>query len=208
MIQLIDHYFSYPSRSHYLLREYHINKAIRWWRHQMEILFASLALCVGEFPSQRPLTRSFDVFFDLCLNKRLRKQSWGWWLYTPSRPLWRHGIGLYLVSLVHVFTHMSIHVLVNVCITYKKSRKNLGIRDGSCAKLSGGKPLELINILLYEVVSGCPILSSWWTAYPRCVTKSDKSHTLSHEYIYCGPRIIIIIVWGYNTAFWICDELE
>ena len=29
-------------------------------------------------------------FFDLCLNKRLRKQSWGWWFETLSRPLWRH----------------------------------------------------------------------------------------------------------------------
>ena len=28
----------------------------------------------GEFPTQRPLTRSFDVFFDLRLNKRLSKQ--------------------------------------------------------------------------------------------------------------------------------------
>ena len=32
----------------------------------------------GEFPTQSPVTRSFDVFFDLCLNKRLSKQS-GWW---------------------------------------------------------------------------------------------------------------------------------
>ena len=32
---------------------------------------------IGEFPSQMPVTRSFDVFFDLCLNKRLRKQSGG-----------------------------------------------------------------------------------------------------------------------------------
>ena len=44
----------------------------------------------GEFPTQRPVTRSFDVFFDLHLNKRLSKQSWGWWSETPSRPLWRH----------------------------------------------------------------------------------------------------------------------
>ena len=28
----------------------------------------------GEFPTQRPVTRSFDVFFDLRLNKRLSKQ--------------------------------------------------------------------------------------------------------------------------------------
>ena len=43
----------------------------------------------GEFPLQRPVTRSFDVFFDVCLNKRLSKQSWGWWFETPSCPLWR-----------------------------------------------------------------------------------------------------------------------
>ena len=39
---------------------------------------------------QMLVTRSFDVFFDLRLNKRLSKQSWGWWFETPSRPLWRH----------------------------------------------------------------------------------------------------------------------
>ena len=44
----------------------------------------------GEFPTQRPVTRSFGVFFDLRLNKRLNKQSWGWWFETLSRPSWRH----------------------------------------------------------------------------------------------------------------------
>ena len=51
-------------------------------------------LC-GEFPSQRPVTRSFHVFFDLRLNKRWSKQSWGWWFDTPSRPLWRHCDGFF-----------------------------------------------------------------------------------------------------------------
>ena len=46
-------------------------------------------LC-GDFPAQRPVTRSFDVFFVLRLNKRLSKQPWGWWFETPSRSLWRH----------------------------------------------------------------------------------------------------------------------
>ena len=49
---------------------------------------------VREFPALRPVTRSFDVFFDLRPNKRLSKQWWGWWLErwfeTPSSPLWRH----------------------------------------------------------------------------------------------------------------------
>ena len=69
---------------------------ITWWRHQVETFSALLDICAGnspasgEFPAQRPVTRSFDVFFDLCLNKRLRKQSWGWWFETLSWPLWRH----------------------------------------------------------------------------------------------------------------------
>ena len=33
----------------------------------------------GEIPAQRPVKRSFAVFFDLRLNKGLSKQSWGWW---------------------------------------------------------------------------------------------------------------------------------
>ena len=44
----------------------------------------------GEFPAQRPETQSFDVFFDLRLDKPLRKQPWGWWFETPSWSLRRH----------------------------------------------------------------------------------------------------------------------
>ena len=51
-------------------------------------------LC-GEFPAQRPVTRSFDIFLDLRLNKRLSKQSWGWWFETLSHPLWPHCNALY-----------------------------------------------------------------------------------------------------------------
>ena len=57
---------------------------------------ALLALCEGNppvtggFPSQSPVMRSFDVFFDMCRNKRLSKQSRRRWYETPSRSLWRH----------------------------------------------------------------------------------------------------------------------
>ena len=66
----------------------------------METFSALLAICAGnspvpgEFPAQRPVTRSCDVFFDLRLNKRLSKQSWGWWFETLSPPLWRHRNGI------------------------------------------------------------------------------------------------------------------
>ena len=62
------------------------------WKH----FSALLALCAGnspvtgELPSQRLVTRSFDVLFDLRLNKLLSNQSWDWWFETPSRPLWSH----------------------------------------------------------------------------------------------------------------------
>ena len=67
-----------------------------WWRHQMETFSTLLAICAGnspvpgEFPAQRPVTRSFDVFFDLRPIKRLSKQWRGWWFETQSRSLWRH----------------------------------------------------------------------------------------------------------------------
>ena len=44
----------------------------------------------GKFPSHRPVTRSFDVFFDLRLNKRLSKQPRRRWCETPSQSLWCH----------------------------------------------------------------------------------------------------------------------
>ena len=62
----------------------------------MKTFSALLALCAGNssvtcaFPAQRPVTRSFDVFSDLRLNKQLCKQSWGRWFESPSRSLWRH----------------------------------------------------------------------------------------------------------------------
>ena len=65
-----------------------------WWRHQMETFSALLVLYVGnspvtgQFPSQRPVTRSFDVLFHLRLKKRLSKLPWGWWFETPSRSSW------------------------------------------------------------------------------------------------------------------------
>ena len=69
-----------------------------WWRLQMETIFALLAFCAwnspvtGEFPPEMPVTRSFDVFFELRLQKRLSKQSRGWWFEMPSRSLWRHAV--------------------------------------------------------------------------------------------------------------------
>ena len=57
---------------------------------------------VVEFPSQRPVMQNFDVFFDLRLNKCLRKQSWCWWFEMPSSWLWCHCNLWYRVYQCHV----------------------------------------------------------------------------------------------------------
>ena len=81
-----------------------------WRPHYVETFSALLALCEGNppltggFPSQRPVARSFDVFFDLHLDKRLSKQSIRRWFETPSRSLWRHCNGqVCFVSILRSF---------------------------------------------------------------------------------------------------------
>ena len=84
-------------------------------------------LC-GEFPGHRwiPLTKardaSFDIFFDLSLNKRLSKQSWGWWFETPSRSLWRHcndeSIEAVLAKDTLAWTKIKLPVFISFCVVY------------------------------------------------------------------------------------------
>ena len=94
-----------------------MGKVIPWWRNQMETFSALLTICAGnspvpgELPTQRPVTQRFGVFFDLGLNKRLSKQSWGWWFETPSRPLWRHGN---VVVIIGKSTQVPCHIVALV----------------------------------------------------------------------------------------------
>ena len=86
-----------------------------WWRNQMETFSALLAICAGnstvsgEFPAQRPVTRSFDIFFDLRLNERLSKQAWGWWFESLSCPLWRQ-----CNDWKHEYCHLPYRYMMNL----------------------------------------------------------------------------------------------
>ena len=85
----------------------------------METFSASLAICagnpsfIGEFPAQRPVVRSFDVFVDLRRTKQLSTQWWGWWFEPPLRPLCRHCN----VELVFAVSLMLRGILI---ITFRK----------------------------------------------------------------------------------------
>ena len=89
----------------YWFRYYNGFRHMHWTQSQMKSIMTSSngntfrvtgplrgnSAVTGEFPSQRPVERSFDVVFNLRLNKQLSKQSWGYkWFETPSRSLWRH----------------------------------------------------------------------------------------------------------------------
>ena len=87
-----------------------------WWGHEMETFSTLLAICAGnspvpgEFPAQRPVTQSFDVYFDLRPNKRLSKQTWGWWSETPPRPLWRHCNDVWSPQWLQMWGSLGCHV--------------------------------------------------------------------------------------------------
>ena len=108
-----------------------------WWRHQMETFSVLLAICAenspvpGEFPAQRPVTRSFDVFFDLHPNKRLSKEWWGWWFETPSCPLWRHRNVLSTLNNAFIITfcvgtvvicYSNMWIKSSLIVTFKSAR--------------------------------------------------------------------------------------
>ena len=65
-------------------------------------------------PSQRPVLRIFDVFFDLRLNKRLNKQSTRRWFETPLFSLWRHCNVMYDTQQQH---HHGTNYIYIPCIT-------------------------------------------------------------------------------------------
>ena len=79
----------------------------------------------GEFPAQRPVTRSFAVFFDLFLNKRLSKQPWGWWFETPPWSLWRQCNDV-------MTCHGNIfHIIMSLCVVWcgEFSSQRIGYAD-------------------------------------------------------------------------------
>ena len=100
-----------------------------WWRNQMDTLSALLAICARnspvtvEFSAQRPVTRSFDVLFDLRLNKRLSKPWWGWWFETPSGPLWCHCNDQKIV--IHGRPYMILSLTRYLCVALTHHRRQL-----------------------------------------------------------------------------------
>ena len=104
-------------------------------------------------PAQRPVTRSFGLFFDLRLNKRLSKQSWGWWFEILSRPLC-HCNGILFPNLEQLF--VVIYTLINFPGSWQSSRSQRQKSWWFCYFLNfADHPLKIWSVQFDMQVVGC-----------------------------------------------------
>ena len=146
----------------------------------------------GEFPTQRPVTRSFDVFIDLRLNKRLSKHSRGWWFETRSRPLWHHR---------------NVYGWTRPCWAIDRKRSRIRVRSGMWTELAPNGLMISIYLEIFHLtvndslltkfgyVSGkeCYIYSSGYNiinaSKPRgCTSVGSTARVWFHSTIYSPLR--------------------
>ena len=155
----------------------------------MEAFSVLLTLCAGnspvtgEFPTQRPVTRSFDVFFYLRPNKRLSKQWWGWWFETPCSSLWRHTlktrsvyptIAVMSKHMKYILTHWGLTKLPQFHIRHFQMHFlewkwwfSLKISLKFVPKLRINNILALIQIMTWRNQAASHYLRQWWLVYWR-----------------------------------------
>ena len=150
----------------------------------METFSALLAICAGnslvtgEFPAQWPVTRNVDVFFDLRLNKRLSKQSWGWWLETPLRPLWCHCNGCRLNNIYNIWIPKVMIPRKTVLLLYTRKivsihgpallQERIGCDINACVSFwSPDKYFSRSDLLCNGAAGHCPIQWTNGTSGPR-----------------------------------------
>ena len=119
----------------------------------------------GEFPTQRPVTRSFDVFFDLRLNKRLSIQPWDWWFETPSWSLWRQCNVLYRDDTMTLTPAIPIWTKCNewMC-SCNTDAGNIGSYTSLSTILTSWTTSLMDYISMKRVWANMPAISDpWWT---------------------------------------------
>ena len=118
----------------------------------------------GVFPTQRPVTRSLDVVYDLHLNRQLSKQWRRWWYETLPRSLWRHCNGLL------------VFVSIITCIFEKTQYIHMYIHT---YKLIHILSLYIVGVFLvtYESVNRLKVdLSNGWSPSSPCFQLSRWGH--------------------------------
>ena len=156
----------------------------------METFSALLAICVvtDELSAQKPVTRSFDVFFDPRLNEWLSKQSWGWLFERPSHLLWNiryDNIWADILSIVHVYFRSSYYyaVSLHLFITNK----------ACCASSFRDIQRSLFNSSRPSDISTRPSLVHLLACRQFGVKNLSQSKLAYHQF-----NFLIAIMWNMN----------
>ena len=144
----------------------------------METFSALLAICAGnspvpgEFPTQRPVTRSFDVFFDLRPNKRLSKQTWGWWFETLSCSLWRHCNDIWTQDTIWKFRRHASHSGLRHRISHTKWIPSAHWNRFEWFSIESAPPFLYENTISIQVQSSQQTIftPTGWSPYPQKIT--------------------------------------
>ena len=157
---------------------------------------AENSLVTSEFPALRPVTRSFDVFFDLRPNKRLSKQSRGWLFETPSCSLWRH---------------CNVSALV-YCRNFNRPMGSTGCRN-TCNGLHRWNSHRIAYWLMWGII--WPVDIPWQTVkytsrinriyYIGCVVpwvQPQMSHTI-YTYIFIYGLLCLVLFELRHCDWWL-----
>ena len=147
----------------------------------METFSTLLAIC------ERPVTQSFDVFFDLCLNKRLSKQSWGWWFETLSHPFWRQRNAILWAEWQPFCSHLNVLKVNTPWVVYWDLHTFLGLYIYPCIPLS--YDLHIWHLSLCNTNKNCDTI------------------LLLYAKIHCYLDLVLYKEWRVETLFlthWRC----
>ena len=141
------------------------------------------------------MTRSFDVFFDLRLNKRLSTQSCGWWFETLSCPWWRHCNGVSNGEIISISYHHHSRVDTYPLSCHKASSHLVAYPClnpifQSISSVKNDFPID--HIMSYR--SGSTYPTSWTTAFPH----------ITHSTEYC-PQFLVS---NFRCGVWACRVIS
>ena len=157
-------------------------------------LFAGNSPVTGAFHTQRPVTRSFHVSFDLRLNQRLSKQWGRRWFETLSRSLWR------LCNYDTVARHSHAQSFVEFCCGMALVYLTSIIQDCFTASLRAGV-IRLPNAS--EVIrSNMGEVNTWIYSKTMDITKNQN---MIEPYAYFMGQTSF--VWNFNVPVHRLDSL-
>ena len=136
------------------------------------------------------MTRSFDVFFEICLNQQLSKQRRHRWIDTPSCSLWRHCNGCLTVSYTPYtfhFTYKDIYIYTHTCTytytqTYFKENIKAPRHWPLCVEFTGDRWIHA------QKTNYADNVSTWWRHHAPCLLFRNCNYRKVNKPLSWGPR--------------------